>query len=339
MTNSTFNAGSAFDDLEDEGFWADAPSENIRPFGEPEGPVTDLPVGPQFKERCDRCRGSGKFIGRNGRVLGECFACKDPATGVGRGYKVFKTSGADRAKARLQASTRKENTKQAWADANAAVVAWVQRRATGDRPFEFAVSLAESLAKFGTLTDGQVAAVQKLMAQDAVRQAARIAEANRVKAAAPTVSVEPVIAAFASRKEAAERAAKDKLGGDSERAAFKAILRLGVAGPDPENPKEGAHLFNVSTAKPNSRNPGALYVKRASDGEYLGKLHEGTFQKVFVCTPAEQEAIVQACAEPSKSAIAFGRLTSRCSICGKGLDNYESVQRGIGPKCASKWGF
>lgn len=294
------------------------------------GPARDN--GAIVVETCLRCGGSGRY--GTYRTLGPCYSCK------GTGKRQYKQDYATRTKARTQAADRKVRKIEAWAEQHADVVAWVQRRSTGDRPFGFAVELAAKLAQYGDLNDGAVAAVRRMIVKDAARDAERAAERAQARASAPVVSVEPVIAAFAKRRAAAEEKAKEKLGGEADRAVFKAILRLGVEGPNPDKPKEGSQTFTVKTAKATSANPGALYVYRTdADRTYLGKLHEGRFQKAFVCTPVEQDAIVQACADPAKSAVAYGNLTSSCSICGKALEVGESIARGIGPKCAAKWGF
>jgi Family of unknown function (DUF6011) len=309
VTDKTFNAASAFDDLEDETLWADAPSENIRPFGTAEG-VTEMAPSPQFKERCGKCQGTGRW----GRYRGQCFACK------GIGFKVFLTSPKARYEAREKAHDRKVANLQAWLTEHADVVAWVKRRSSGDRPFDFAVSLAASLREHGTLTDGQTAAVRRMIAKDAVRTTERAEARAQDVAAAPAVSIEPVLRAFAKASGIAQEEAAKKGGW-----LRNLKLRMGA--------------FTVKPAPAHGKNPGALYVVRASDREYLGKLQDGRFQKAFVCTPVEAEAVVAACADPEAATVAFGRLTGACGVCGRRLDNHASIERGIGPICAEKMGW
>lgn len=43
--------------------------------------------------------------------------------------------------------------------------------------------------------------------------------------------------------------------------------------------------------------------------------------------------------DPAAAASLFGLHSSHCGICGRRLTNDESRARGIGPVCASKWGF
>ena len=93
----------------------------------------------------------------------------------------------------------------------------------------------------------------------------------------------------------------------------------------------------ISPAKATSKNAGSLYVR---EGEaYLGKITGSRFIRSRDCTN-EQEAELIACAEdPIGSAIRYGRATGRCACCGLTLTNAESVARGIGPICASNFGW
>jgi hypothetical protein len=50
-----------------------------------------------------------------------------------------------------------------------------------------------------------------------------------------------------------------------------------------------------------------------------------------------QEALTAILADPAGAAAAYGRLTGRCAICGRALEDEDSVARGIGPICAGKF--
>lgn len=43
--------------------------------------------------------------------------------------------------------------------------------------------------------------------------------------------------------------------------------------------------------------------------------------------------------DPGGAAAAYGHLIGKCGICGRGLTNDESRERGIGPVCAERWGW
>ena len=166
--------------------------------------------------------------------------------------------------------------------------------------FDFAASLLASLRKWGSLTVGQHTAVQRIIAK-------RKIQADR-HASAPTVSLEPVETAFAKARAAGIKYPK---------------LRLDV--------------FTFSPAGANSRNVGAIYVK---EGEtYLGKVLGGKLFAVSACTPQQEQAIVAVAADPASAAIAYGKRFGKCSVCARTLTDEESINRGIGPVCATRFGW
>jgi len=121
----------------------------------------------RFEEKCAPCRGTGKFYSYTGRYVGPCFKCK------GEGVCHFKTSPETRAKARervINAKNRKATEKATkvleWLDANPERAAFLRQT------WEFPRSLSESLGKFGSLTEGQVAAIDKCLATQAAREVA-----------------------------------------------------------------------------------------------------------------------------------------------------------------------
>lgn len=83
---------------------------------------------------------------------------------------------------------------------------------------------------------------------------------------------------------------------------------------------------------------GALYVKAGN--AYLGKI---TSDRYLPTREAEQIGIVarviEAMRDPLTLAISYGRRTGRCSCCGRELTDPSSVERGIGPICASKFAW
>jgi hypothetical protein len=69
---------------------------------------------------------------------------------------------------------------------------------------------------------------------------------------------------------------------------------------------------------------GTQYGRQAPGKTYYGKIEK------------ELRAIA---ADPRAAAIAYGRLTGTCSVCGRKLENAASVEAGIGPICAAKEGW
>jgi hypothetical protein len=184
--------------------------------------------------------------------------------------------------------------------------------------FDFPQAMLTALAKYGSLTDNQLAAVRKCMARDAQRDEARAraadAEANTVK---PVVDVTKLEAAF--------QRARDSAAQDREGLKFL-HLRLDT--------------FIFSPAGARSRNPGAIYVKENLDESvYLGKIQGGRFSRSGDCTDDQERRIVAAASDPATAAKAYGLRTGSCSICGRELTNRESINLGIGPICAARWGF
>lgn len=258
-------------------------------------------------ENCMKCRGSGSFIGRNGRALGQCFACK------GTGKHTFKTSSEQRAKGRKASAARKlsvaDASIEAFKAAHPAEYAWLESSPN----FPFAVSMIEGIRKFGSLTENQLAActrsVEKL-------EASKKAKIER-DAAAP---------------------AADTAGVDRLKLAFDtAIANAAAKGRGLKMPRITIGGIVISPAKATSANAGALYVKSA--GEYLGKIKDGRLFAARECTPDQEAKILAFVKDPKAAAIAYGIETGVCCVCNAELTNKKSIEAGIGPICATKFGW
>ncbi len=262
---------------------------------------------PTYTQQCPKCRGTGRFVSYTGRTVGGCFVCK------GTGSLTFKTKPEHRAKARASAAKRRGEKAAAaleagvaWVEANPEIGAWLNKASA--RGFSFAVSLRDAVAKYGSLTENQIAAARKCMASDAEREAKFAAERDARAAAAPAVSVESIETALNTAK-----------------------------GNGLKNPKLRLADFVFSLAKASSRNAGAIYVKQGSD--YLGKIAGGKFFAARECGADREAKVVEVASQPADAAVAYGRATGSCACCGRELTDPESVSRGIGPICAGKFGF
>lgn len=233
------------------------------------------------------------------RDLGPCFACQ------GRGKKTFKTAPEKRAKARAAAAGKLEAAIEAWKAEHPAAYAWLLART--DR-FEFATSCWNGLRKYGALTDNQLAAVERLMARDVERDAKRAVEREQRAAAAPVVEVSAIEVAFAKAREAGLQWPK---------------LRLA--------------RFELSPAGANSKNPGAIYCKDGAD--YLGKVIAGRFLASRDCGEEREKAVIETLRDPKAAAVAYGKSFGKCSCCGRQLTDPASIEAGIGPICAGKFGW
>ena len=172
--------------------------------------------------------------------------------------------------------------------------------------FSFAKAMFDDVGRYGSLTPNKLAGIAKCMAHETAHGAEHAARASEPRQAIVTA---PIEAAFARAREAGVR------------------KPLGL----------GDFLFSPAPA--HGRNPGAIYVKRAADDVYLGAVKAGEFHRRFECSPAEAEAIADACADPRNAAFAFSRRYARCAICHATLTAKRSVDNGIGPVCLKKYGW
>lgn len=167
---------------------------------------------------------------------------------------------------------------------------------------EFAAKMIQSALQYGRLTENQTAAVERMIAKAAERKAAKEA------APKPEVNVSAIEALFANARASGLK-----------RLAFRTAE------------------INISAAKENSRNPGALYVKH--DGEYVGKIVTGKFHATYAAKSDTLAKVLEVAADPLGMARLYGKQTGICSCCGRELTDPVSVANGIGPICESKWGF
>lgn len=264
-----------------------------------------------FEEPCTKCRGSGRFVGYTGRVLGACFTCK------GTGVQVFKHSAETREANRNAVANRKAAKLQAWFDANPAETEWL--RAAAARGFNFAADQLVALAKYGDLNESRMTHIRNFMAKDFLR-----AEAKAAEQAALDARPAQIVGAPLAKIE----------------TAFATAMEAGI-----KRPKLRLDTFIFSPAPTTGTNAGAIYVKsleRENDsGErmYLGKIVEGKFVRVRDCSAEEEQRIVAAAMDPAAAAKAYGQRTGTCSICGRALTRNESIDRAMGPICADRYGW
>jgi hypothetical protein len=253
-----------------------------------------------YKENCKDCGGTGNWIGgRYDSIVRTCFACK------GRGFHEFKTSAAERAKnresARLSAERKVQKSIDAFKFDFPAEYEWMVFSAP---TFDFAQSMLDSVKKYGSLTEKQLAAVQKCVAKMNERKAEIRARAE----SAPEVTVTAIADAFNSAKE-------------------KGI----------KHPRLRLDTFVFTPAPDNGNNAGAIYVKEGE--QYLGKVLNGRFLKVRDCNADQESRIIEVSKDPKASAQAYGRRYGNCAVCNRELSQKDSVELGIGPICASRMGW
>lgn len=266
---------------------------------------------PLYRAVCKKCNGSGRYNAPSSLGHNLCTQCG------GKGFHEYKRSDAERHAARDRRHARKERVEQArkadiaakvadWKVQYPAEWAWIDRRKSGS---DFADAMFHTLNRFGDLSPNKLAAVQRIVAEDAAKAAVR----QQAQAAAPAIDLSQIEQAF------------------SRAGAMLKRPKLRVAG----------YMFSVAPA--GGRNAGSLYVKRLAHGdqerEYLGKITDGKFIASRDATPEDVKAVLEVAADPRKATEKYGRLTGNCGICGRSLLRESSVAEGIGPICAARFGW
>jgi Family of unknown function (DUF6011) len=269
-------------------------------------------------EQCSFCTTAIRYVyhieGADGSRFQVGSECVKQTGGEVAGFETFNRQMTARIR-QLQGEARKvrEATKaasaaQAWKDAHANEWAYMQQRAAnGNGFYSYLVGVVE---KFGNVFESRMVGVRADMARDAAPVAAQAP-----RPVPPVVNIAAVESAFASASAAGITWPK---------------LRLGA--------------FVFSPAGTTSANAGGIYVKTrtpAGDlpGVYLGKVLGGKFFKSRDCDAQAEAEVVAVCADPKAAAVAYGRKFGRCSVCNRELSDAASVEAGIGPICASKYGF
>ena len=103
--------------------------------------------------------------------------------------------------------------------------------------------------------------------------------------------------------------------------------------------------FDGINVKPN-RDNSALWITSQTEKEegnyglqpkYLGKVTpQGCDSRL---SDTVKEIILGAANDPLNAAIKYGKVSGECSCCGRELTDPRSIERGIGPICATKFGW
>lgn len=229
-----------------------------------------------------------------------CFKCK------GKGKLTFKTSPELRSKGRKSAAksqARKADEKAQefleWLDTVTDVRDWIIPKCAAGN--SWAQSMYQGGLKYSALTDNMVAAIRKAIADDEDRM-------EQAKTGIQLVTA-PITDAF--------------------NAAVKSGLK---------KPTLTIGILQISRAPDTGKNPGMLYIK--SNGQYIGKVTpDGQFLKSFACSATDVERLQDLGANFLEEAVAHGKRTGHCACCNRLLVDPVSVERGIGPICADKWGL
>lgn len=217
----------------------------------------------------------------------------------GKGY--FKTDPRKLEKARQQRAKKKQDAIEAAQALNQETTIYASVFAMAGWN-DLARSLAEQHNAGRAWSEKQIAAIEAMLVRMEERRAQKEAEAREV-------NLQPIIDMFAH--------ARDK---GYKRPVYRA---------------EG---LKISLAPATGANAGALYVKTEND-EYIGKVADGRFFGTREATEEHKTALSVIAESPRDAAIRYGRRTGSCACCGRVLSNHQSIELGIGPICAEKWGF
>lgn len=251
---------------------------------------------------CGQCGGTGKWSGGTNRHGNSyCLACG------GRGY--FTTSPEFRAKRRAAMQAKRDDKAEQLRRAVKEFAEehpdmWADLVKAGN---DFTASLHNQLATRGFLTENQINAWYRGWEKRKAAIAARKAEAN---AKGGTVNLDRI------------------------REMFDTAVASGY-----KKPTYRAEGLKISLAPATGRNAGALYVVEIEDDAYQGKIEAVTFKAVREARTDTLARLQVIAADPAAAAIRYGQRTGTCSCCGRELTNHASIEAGIGPICAQKWGF
>lgn len=261
------------------------------------------PVAKPYEETCSKCRGSGRFIGYTGRPLGPCFACK------GRGKKSFATAPTVRAAARDRAAAKPANRWDAFVaqyPAEAAVLVKGIAQTYGDGRWNATCSdIKGKVEKYGDLHEGTMAMLGRAVARDAERAAGRVQQAAQQQERVAGIDVANIADCF-------------------KRAHEAGLKRFTLRFAD-------AH-FQVDR-----NDPTLIWVSQGGYGTAkYGRIQGGVYKAGRDVNPTVLARIAAISQDPMAAAAAFAQITSSCSVCGRHLENQDSVDAGIGPVCAGR---
>ena len=255
---------------------------------------------------CHMCNGTGLYRGvRIHQEKEHCFACR------GRGY--FLTSPEKRANDKKKRQERKQKevirkadlrnrARKEWIEQNREVYDFMVANANWN---EFCQNMLTALDSYGGLTERQLETVVKIK----IKCEQRKVERAKADAEKPVVDLIEIRKLFDNAQ---------------ANGLKKPILRIGE--------------LKLSLAPMHGRNAGCIYVK--DNGEYAGKLtQEGKWYGIRGAREAIQGELIELASNPLEQAVAYGRRTGSCSCCGRTLTKTESIEKGIGPICAEKWGL
>lgn len=221
----------------------------------------------------------------------------------GAGKRTFKTSPETRAAAKASRVKTHAEKIEAFKAEYPDVWAWMD-----GSTFPPAIDMRNKLEKYGSLFDSSIEAARRMIAKRDAAMAAAKTDRTERENAAQTVNVDALTEAFAKAAQSNKRV----------------DLWIGTV--------------KIYPANPGSKWEGSLYVRDKAADKYLGRVTAGRFVPSRDGQPREAE-LLEIMQDPKAAAIKHGRLTGACSVCGRTLTDADSIAAGIGPICATKFGW
>jgi hypothetical protein len=250
---------------------------------------------------CTMCGGTGQYRGvRIHQPRSDCFACK------GKGY--FLTSNADRLKAKQHRVERKQKNEEsnwaAFAEDKPALSGYLLDVMSWNG---FAKDLIGSIKKYGEPTSRQLEALVRMYDKHCSKEKTRKDDEKARKEAQKEVSLSRVLEIF-------QAARNNKI----------------------QRPKLRVGELTLVYGKDD-----VIFVKDGPNWEdtYYGKVRDGIWYPVNDAPPDVIETLEALATDPLAEAVAYGQRTGRCACCGRQLTKGKSIDQGIGPICAEKWGL
>lgn len=257
--------------------------------------------GEQAMVPCPKCSGTGMTR------WGRCFSCQ------GKGKRTVRSVAASKG-----AQTARENLAAKLNDTmQTPEYAYVLKRM--NKGSTFYASIFEKVGTYGDFSEKVIQIIRTDMAKDAEFYAKRREEGS---------------------KSQAEKSGSVDL--TAVHALFSKATSKGLKTPI----FRGAKV----TVKQAKKYEGVLYVTDTVSDTYLGKIANGRFEARREATAETLPELRMICDDPEKALFAYSRSTAEydadgkiisvgCGICGTQMTNPESIERGIGPICAGKWGL
>jgi hypothetical protein len=178
---------------------------------------------------------------------------------------------------------------------------------------DFVRSLLDSYANWGSWTDRQFAAAQRVVREvnDEAQRAVMGAVAE--------------VAADAAALPAAVGAGLDRI-----HALFATARANGLRSPR-------LTIANGVQLTAQRADENAINVREG--GFYRGTIRGGIFRPAHGSTASLTETLARLAANPTAELTAYGRATGRCSCCSRPLTDPVSVAMSIGPVCAARFGI